>query len=208
MRILAFSDLHCDVQAATAIAQRAGQFDWLIGAGDFATMRRGLEKTIDVLRQVDRPTFLVPGNGESFEELRSACRGWSAAHVLHGTGVEIDGLQVFGIGGGIPVTPFGSWSFDFSEEQAAELLQACQPQGVLISHSPPWGAVDATSAGKHVGSSAVRAVVEKLQPRLVICGHIHDCWEQRETIGSTLVVNAGPRGVQLDLPTDAAASTG
>jgi Icc-related predicted phosphoesterase len=202
MKILAFSDLHCDVASATLIAEQAHSADWVIGAGDFATMRRGLNKTIDALRRIERPTFLVPGNGESFDELQLACQDWTSATVLHGSGVYADGIQVYGIGGAIPVTPFGAWSYDFSEEQAATMLGDCRPAGVLISHSPPWGAVDVTSSGKHVGSKAVREAIERLQPRLVICGHIHDCWEQREMIGTTLVINAGPRAVLLELPID------
>ncbi len=47
-----------------------------------------------------------------------ACRNWKSAHVLDGTQIAIDGITFFGIGGGIPVTPFGSWSYDFTEKEA------------------------------------------------------------------------------------------
>ncbi len=202
LKILAFSDLHCNVDAATQIARSAPAVDWVIGAGDFATMRRGLAKTIDVLRTIDRPTVIVPGNGESFDELQTACAGWPAVHVLHGSGVQIDGVPVFGIGGAIPTTPFGAWSYDFSEQQAAEMLAACPPKCVLVSHSPPHGIVDRSTSGQHLGSKSVRAVIERLQPRLVICGHIHDSWQQREMLGPTLVINAGPRGQLRELAID------
>ena len=99
LKILAFSDLHCDVEAAAEVVRLAPNFDWVIGAGDFAVMRRGINKTIDVLRAIDRPTVVVPGNAESIDELRDACGGWTSARVLHGNGVEIDGVPVFGLGG-------------------------------------------------------------------------------------------------------------
>src|SRR5207247_10447169 len=63
--------------------------------------------------------------------------------------------EFFGIGGGIPVTPFGAWSYDFTEEQAQELLQNCPARCVLVSHSPPKGAVD-RAGGQSLGSVAVR----------------------------------------------------
>ena len=86
------------------------------------------------------------GNNESTEELIDACRNWPSAHVLHGSGITLAGVTFFGLGGGVPVTPFGSWSYDFTEEQAAELLSGCLAGGELVSHSPPQGAVDVSSA--------------------------------------------------------------
>jgi len=138
-------------------------------------------------------------DAESHEELVEACRDWSQAHVLHGSGATIRGIRFFGIGGAIPITPFGSWSYDFTEEQAAELLAACPAGCVLASHSPPKGAVDESSAGHHLGSTAIRDAILRLSPLLVVCGHIHACAGQQSLIGTTPVVNAGRDGVDWTL---------
>ena len=199
MRLLLFSDLHCDVAAASRLVERSRDFDVLVGAGDFAIMRRGLERTIEVLRAIDKPVVVVPGNGESDVELAAACRGWPSAHVLHGSGVTIRGVRFHGLGGGVPVTPFGDWSFDFTEDQAAAMLEGCPPGGVLVSHSPPRGAVDVSAKGADLGSVAVRRAVEEKRPALVVCGHIHDSAGQSAEIGDTVVINAGPGGVEWDL---------
>jgi hypothetical protein len=92
---------------------------------------------LDVVRDIDKPASLVAANNESTEELAEACRDWPQAHVLHGSGATIDGVEFFGLGGGVPVTPFGAWSYDFTEEQATELLSGCPKGCVLVSHSPP-----------------------------------------------------------------------
>ena len=118
---------------------------------------------------------------------------------MHGTGTTIDGVDFFGIGGGIPVTPFGDWSYDFTEEEAAELIADCPTGCVLVTHSPPKGVVDTDSSGKSFGSQAVRQAVLDKSPRLVVCGHVHACWRQEEQLGSTPVVNAGPVGVEWAL---------
>ena len=97
----------------------------------------------------------MPGNGESAEELAEACHGWKAAHVLHGEGVDIDSVPFFGLGGGVPVTPFGPWSYDFTEDEARDLLTPCPEDAVLVSHSPPLGHADADASGRHMGSTAV-----------------------------------------------------
>ncbi|HLQ43429.1 MAG TPA: metallophosphoesterase family protein [Planctomycetaceae bacterium] len=148
MRLLLFSDLHCDVAAARRIVTLAEQADVVVGAGDIGNVRRGLDVCIRVLRGIRCPAILVAGNNETTDELRDACRTWDSAHVLHGTGVTINGTSFFGLGGGIPVTPFGSWSYDITEEQAGKLLEPCPPGAVLISHSPPKELLTFQRAGK------------------------------------------------------------
>jgi Icc-related predicted phosphoesterase len=200
MKLLLFSDLHCDVDAAARLVQRAEEVDVLVGAGDFATCRRGLGQTLDVLRVVTRPAVLVCGNAESADELRQACEDWPSAQVLHGSGTIIEQVAFYGMGGAVPITPFGSWSFDLSEDQARELLADCPTSAVLVTHSPPQGAVDRTSRGAHLGSVAVRETIEEKQPLLAVCGHIHDSAGQSHPIQQTPVVNAGPRGLIFELP--------
>ncbi len=197
MKLLFFSDLHTDTSAATRIVNLAHGVDIAIGAGDFANSRRGLSSCVEILKQLKKPTVLVPGNNESYDELVGACTGWASAHALHGNGAELLGIPFFGIGGGIPITPFGSWSFDFSEEDATRLLKDCPVGAVLVSHSPPKGAVDQTSSGQSLGSRAVRDAIVRLQPRLVVCGHIHASGGQQATIGNTPVINAGPGGMVI-----------
>ena len=199
MKLLLFSDLHCSVRAARRLVKLAEEADIIIGAGDFGVTRRRIEDTIKILQVIDKPAILVPGNAESDTELTKACRSWPSAHVLHGTSVTIDGITFFGLGGGIPVTPFGAWSFDLTEEKAAKMLEACPKSCVLVTHSPPKGAVDISSRGGSLGSVAIRNIIEEKTPQLVVCGHIHDSAGQYAYIGDTPVINAGPSGYDWEL---------
>jgi Icc-related predicted phosphoesterase len=204
MRFLLFSDVHRDLNAAGQLVQKSRDVDVVVGAGDFCTMRKGLDEVIQALAAIACPAVVVPGNSESAEELATACQAWRAAHVLHGSGVEIDGIQFWGAGGAIPATPFGSWSYDFSEAEGRQLLAGCPQRGVIVSHSPPQGFVDQSSSGQSLGSVAVRETVDRCQPVLVVCGHIHDSGGQSVTVGNTVVVNAGPEGIVWELSDDAA----
>ncbi len=195
MKLLLFSDLHCDVTAAERLLQLSPSVDVLVGAGDFGNCRRNVAACIDVLKTVSQPAVLVPGNNESTEQLVEACRSWKQSYVLHGNGATINGITFFGIGGGIPITPFGAWSNDFTEDQATELLRNC-PQGcVFVSHSPPKGLADVASNGQHLGSIAVREVIERTHPQLVVCGHIHASAGQTVMLNSTTIINVGPAGI-------------
>ena len=195
MKLLLFSDLHSDFRIASKLVELAHDVDVVVGAGDFCNVRRGLDEIIRALSGINKPTVLVPGNSESDQELINACRTWDWAHVLHGGQAAIDGVSFYGIGGGIPVTPFGSWSYDFTEKEAYGLLNDCQQGGVLVSHSPPKGILDISSDGRSLGSQAVRDTLEQKKPELVVCGHIHGSAGQTKRSGDTTVINAGPYGI-------------
>jgi uncharacterized protein len=198
MRLLAFSDLHTDRARAETLVEAAADADAVVGAGDFASVHRGLEETIEVLAAIEAPTLLVPGNNETDEALRETAVAWPAATVLHGEAAELDGIAFFGLGAGVPITPW-DWSFDLSDEEAADLLAACPEEAVLISHSPPRGHVDVSGAGDHLGSGAVLAAIEAKRPRLCLCGHIHESWGEESTLGPTRIVNLGPDGAWFEL---------
>lgn len=195
MKLLLFSDLHRNMAAAKNLVAMSRDADVVVGAGDFATMREGIQEIIQALSAIERPAILVPGNSESYEELAAACEVWPAATVLHGSGARVAGIEFWGVGGAIPITPFGSWSYDFSEDDGRRLLADCPPGSILVSHSPPKGTLDRSSRGQSLGSLAVAEAVERCQPLLVVCGHIHDSSGRCELIGNTPVVNAGPNGI-------------
>ncbi|MEL6522078.1 MAG: metallophosphoesterase [Pseudomonadota bacterium] len=196
-RILAFSDLHLASNRAEALVAASKDADLVIGAGDFCNHRKGLPEAIGLLSDISCPCILVPGNAESADELTEAAANNMV--VLHGTGTIVDGISIFGLGYAVPRTPFGDWSCDLDEDEADVLLSNCDEADILITHSPPKGLADKTSAGQSFGSTAVRAAIERIQPSLVFCGHIHDSWGQTGMIGRSHVANLGPTPNWFDL---------
>ncbi len=72
-------------------------------------------------------------------------------------------------------------------------------EALYVLHSPPRDTrCDMVGARVHVGSRAIRAFVERLQPPLVLSGHIHEsarvsgAW--RDRVGRSIVVNPGQFG--------------
>ncbi len=198
MKILAFSDLHRDLEQGAKLVEMSAEADVVIGAGDFASMHEGLEETIGALAGIETPTVLVPGNNETADALRSAAAGWSAATVLHGEGTTIDGIEFFGLGAGIPVTPW-EWSFDLDDKAATEMLAACPEGAVLVLHSPPRDHCDSASDGTNFGSPALLRAIEEKRPRLAVCGHIHESWGCESQVGPTQIRNLGPTGTWLEI---------
>jgi Icc-related predicted phosphoesterase len=198
VKLLAFSDLHRDLGQAATLVEMSAEADVVIGAGDFASVHEGLEETIDALAPIAAPTILVPGNNETEDALREAASGWSAATVLHGGGTTIEGVEFFGLGAGIPTTPW-DWSFDLDDEAAAAMLGPCPEGAVLVLHSPPRGHCDSNGGGGHFGSPALLDAIEAKRPSLAVCGHIHESWGCQSQIGETPIRNLGPKGTWLEV---------
>jgi Icc-related predicted phosphoesterase len=198
MRILAFSDLHRDLEQGARLVEMSAEADVVIGAGDFASVHEGLAETIEALAPIAVPTILVPGNNETVEALREAAAGWESATVLHGEAAEIEGVEFFGLGAGIPVTPW-DWSFDLDDGAATAMLGECPEGAVLVLHSPPKGHCDEAGDGNHFGSPALLEAIEEKRPRLAVCGHIHESWGCESQVGETPVRNLGPKGTWLEV---------
>jgi uncharacterized protein len=198
VKLLAFSDLHRDLAQGARLVEMSGEADVVIGAGDFASVHEGLEETIAALAAIETPTVLVPGNNETADALRAAAAAWPAATVLHGEGATIAGAEFFGLGGGIPVTPW-EWSFDLDDEAATEMLAGCPQGAILVLHSPPRGHCDASADGTSFGSPALLRAIEEKRPRLAVCGHIHESWGCESEVGATPVRNLGPAGTWVEV---------
>jgi Icc-related predicted phosphoesterase len=190
MRILAFSDLHGNAEHAKAIVAASANADLVLAAGDFCNFHRGLPETVALLASIPCPILAVPGNHETAQSLTAAAT--PNMTVLHGQAVEIGGISVFGIGYGIPDQPFEAWSTDLTEAEAADLLETCDQADIILSHSPPKNIADRIQSGQNVGSTALRTATERLRPKLLLCGHIHEAWGQSGHIGETKVHNLGP----------------
>jgi Icc-related predicted phosphoesterase len=198
MRLLAFSDLHRDLGQAQKLVEMSSEADVVVGAGDFASIHEGLEEAIEALCAIEKPTVLVPGNNETDAALREAAATWASAVVLHGEGTTIGGEEFFGLGAGVPITPW-DWSFDLDDESAAEKLAGCPEGAILVLHSPPQGHCDENGGGDHFGSPALLAAIEEKRPRLAVCGHIHESWGCESAVGETPIRNLGPAGTWIEV---------
>ena len=198
VRILAFSDLHRDLDQAAQLVEMSAEADVVIGAGDFASIHEGLDRDDRGAGRRSRPRR---SSSPATTRPRTRCArrrpGGARRPSCTERATEIDGVEFFGLGAGIPVTPW-DWSFDLDEEAAAERLAPCPEGAVLVLHSPPRGYCDTNGSGDHFGSEALLRAIEEKQPRLAVCGHIHESWGCERLIGQTPVRNLGPTGTWIE----------
>ena len=192
MRIVAFSDPHREVAAAHRVRHASAAADVVVGAGDFGDRGRGARDTLDVLADLHCPLVIVSGNHDRVDELADFAATHAGVHLLHGDGVDIDGVRFVGLGSAVAraqPSPNSEW---LHEDEAARLLAAHVRCDVLVTHTPPRGAADVHPSGRSGGSEAVRAAVLRLAPALCLCGHVHRSHGVRVRLGPTRVHNLGP----------------
>jgi len=193
MRIIAFGDIHMDVDNAKDIPAIESA-DFVIVTGDITNYGSNLdaEAVLNLLMNVNKSILAVAGNLDQpdvagyLEDLQIS---------LHARGILAEGLGIMGLGGS-NYTPFNT-PYEFSEEELAAFLASGYAQikdadnFILVSHAPPVKtSTDRLVNGKHVGSAAVRAFIEEKQPLLCLTGHIHESRAQ-DYLGRTLVLNPG-----------------
>lgn len=197
MKLLALADIHGAYDRVEKILQREQPYDALVIGGDLTT--RGTEhEARDALGRFQRhggPLFVVAGNMDlpSFDHLFE-----SLGVGINGRGLIHQTVGFFGVSGS-PFTPMHT-PYEISEQEiAARSEKGYQDVGtaqttVYVPHAPPSRTtLDRVLLGRHVGSPAVRSFIERRQPNLVICGHIHE-GRGIDQIGPSHVVNCGPAG--------------
>lgn len=96
--------------------------------------------------------------------------------------IEVAGLRIYAS----PWQPrFFDWAFNL--ERGAPLREKWDliPSAldVLVTHGPAFGLLDRNDRGEHCGCEELRAAIERVRPRVHICGHIHEGYGRMEYEG-------------------------
>lgn len=197
MKFLTFVDIHEDQQVLKELVKRAAKddIDFVLCAGDFTTWGRGAVRFLKEFEKTGKKLYLIPGNHEEREGLLDIVAEFPKAVNLHKNSVRIDGYVFLGYGGG-----------GFAQEDAQFRKLAREWYGkykgqkiVLVTHGPPFGTTLDLLGNHHVGSIDYRQWIERLQPKLVIAGHLHETAGATDMIGKTRLVNPGWEGVVIEL---------
>jgi Icc-related predicted phosphoesterase len=176
---------------------REGPIDVLVIAGDLTTKGSAEEATLAIRSFVAAaPCVLVVAGNMDPASLESVFNHLGVG--LNGRGVRIGESGFFGVSAA-PLSPLHTPN-EVTEEELATRAQAGWEEvkdsrwRIFVPHAPPHATrLDRTFTGLHVGSTAVKSFIEKNQPELVICGHIHEA-RGVEMLGRTTVINCGPVG--------------
>lgn len=165
----------------------------LIHAGDFSgrgTKRECIEFLTWFNEQAYNHKILIAGNHDFFfergskEEIEAILP--KGIHYLQNSSVVIENVKFYGS----PATPyFHNWAFNYQRGQEINQVWDNIPDDtqVLITHGPPFGILDKTTRGEHVGCEELLKKINKIQPRLHVFGHIHECFGRKICKGTEFV---------------------
>ncbi len=169
--------------------------DILIHAGDYSSWGNMQELiafnewlgTLDQCKNI----VVIDGNHDlyAYKSYSIAKHLFTNATYLRDELVTINGLKIWG-------SPwsrtYGNWAYMCPE---SELLLKYQhiPENIdiLVSHTPAYGVLDHVPRKGHTGSVALAdEVKDRIKPKLLVCGHLHDDGGKHKTVNGIIYANA------------------
>lgn len=120
---------------------------------------------------------LIAGNHDFFKSFPYI----NNVFYLQDSGVTLDNIKIWGTPWCLPI--WGNWNK--SELGLAHSIYSKIPENtdILLSHGPPFGIRDlcvntweTEKEPEHVGSKSLLTIIEKIKPKIVSFGHIHECY--------------------------------
>ena len=204
MRIYAVADIHGKPARMARIHKTISRLhpDAIIAAGDI-TGYFNPDPVINRLNQMPAPVLGIRGNSD-LKKVDRLLDHYPNTFSLHLKTHTISDINFVGLSGTVAV-PF-STRLGWHEKSLFNRLAALvDKNSVLVVHAPPRGLLDEVLGRFHAGCRRLHQLVLQRQPRLVLCGHIHQC-PGIASIGATTVVNcniaSAGGGAVLDFNSD------
>ena len=202
-RLVYVADLHGSTTCWTKLLQLAHRLkpDCIIVGGDLlgpgvdSKLLKRWETMANDMLSPEIPITMSPGNYDppDIDEVLKGCRRFIYAV---GQVVILNGRHEMVSCDYVNSSPFNTFR-ELAEEKLLELLEDAISQlssvenAVFNFHAPPYGTrLDVVGEAMHVGSRAVRTVIERYQPKLSLHGHIHES-ASIDKIERTVCVNPG-----------------
>lgn len=188
MRILLCVDTHSVVEKLAKAIEKE-KADKIICLGDYCkylTTNR-LDEVAELLEK--HSALCLPGNTD-FEVIQETLK--EKGLLVHNKCFDIEGHSFIAYGGGSMPERNHYWNSEEKIYSDLEKLFKGKKNVILLTHVPPYNTrIDDSYSGEHIGSEAVKRIIEEFQPEIHFCGHAHES-RGEERIGKTLCVNIGP----------------
>lgn len=180
VRLLVISDIHGSEKAINPItaAYHNHEPDILVICGDITNFGTK-EEAVSILDKLPMDPIGVTGNCDTNTGISEAYDEVDGTNI-HLVPVELHGIRFLGLSGS-----------KYSSKELDEFEKMASLGDVFVLHSPPYGFLDETSHGKHIGERGLLQIIEKNSPRLVLSGHVHES-RGVEDDGETIYLNPGP----------------
>jgi Icc-related predicted phosphoesterase len=199
MKIAAIGCIHNEIERLPILFENIASYepDILISVGDIAdaSFPKGFEPIdigkifLEEAKEYFKKVLIVPGTWD--KDLISFFQKQNV--LIHGRGESIGDVGIYGFGGA--QTPFNT-PYEPSDKEIEEGLRKAFSEikdkkiKIQATHAPPFNSTLDLVGNKHVGSLAVRKIIEEFSPQVAICAHIHES-VGKDFIKNSLAINVG-----------------
>jgi len=191
MKILGISDAHDEQVFIDKIKTiwNENEYDALFILGDITTR---IQTILDFIKDIRnrKKIYIIPGNNEPKQVIE---RYKQLGILIHNKRLEFGEFKrynIVGFGFSNP-TPFGTPGELSEDEIYKEMAKLpIDNRTFLLNHTPPYGFFDQINEKSkeiHVGSKAIRKIIEERQPLAAFSGHIHKEYGIRR-LGNTNII--------------------
>jgi len=200
LRILAAGDIHGDTSLAEKLAERAKKekCDLVILCGDLTLADTSTENIIGPFKKRNEKVLIIPGNHETIATADFLSELYGVKNI-HGYSVKYGNVGIFGAGGA------NVGLFQLNEKEIYDLLKKGHDKikylakKIMVTHVHPKGTIMEKFTQFFPGSSGIRRAVDKFQPDLLLCSHVHEAEGIEEKVGKTKVINVGKKGKIIEI---------
>jgi len=200
LKILAAGDIHGDMGLAKKLAEKAKKehVDLVVLCGDITQADQSTDNLIGPFKKLNEKVLLIPGNHEPVATTDFLAEAYGVKNI-HGYSVKYKDVGIFGAGGA------NIGLFQMSEKEIYDLLKKgfdkikYLHKKIMVTHVHPSDTKMEKMTTIFPGSSGVKKAIEKFQPDVMFCSHVHEAEGIEEKIGKTKVINVGRKGKIIEI---------
>ncbi len=200
MKVLAAGDIHGDTGLAEKLAEKAKKekVDLVILCGDLTFAEQSTKNILGPFAKRKEKVLLIPGNHETIATADFLAEVYGMKNI-HGYSVKYQDIGIFGCGGA------NIGMFQLDEKEIYDLLKQgfdrikYIPKKIMVTHVHPTDTKMEKFTRFFPGSEGIRKAIEKFQPDIMLCSHVHEAEGIEEKIGKTRVINVGKLGKIIEL---------
>lgn len=198
MKLLAFTDVHGDLNYINRIKTNSKKVDLLVCSGDLSFFGANLKEVIEELNKINRISLIIHGNHDDYDLIKEYTQNKKNIILIHKDSFIFDDFLFIGYGGG---------GFLHKDPEFVEFTHSIRSylkkfkKIILITHDPPFNSVIDLIDDFGLGNVSYREFIDQYKERVVlsISGHFHENQGKSCKIENTLYVNPGPSGKVINL---------
>ena len=197
MKLLVFSDVHGDLKRSKKLLDRAAEkdVDLVIIPGDFTVFNRNLKKIIELFNNCPKPIYVLPGNHEMGKKFDEVVDSFPNVTSFHKSSFKFGDYVFLGYGG----DGFSREDAEFRKISRKWYGEFKGQKIVLVTHGPPYKTKLDKIGERFIGNVDYRKFIERIKPKLYVCGHIHETMGEQDTLGDTILLNPCWEGAVIEL---------